>query len=281
MKGFASLLPGVTRVAIRAASWAIFLAVLWPGGGAAVAGVMATHRAVYTLALDRSSGGSDLTGVEGIMTYEWADACKGWTTAEKADLKLFYQDGHQDGLGWTLNSWEAKDGLSYRFLVRNFAGDKQTSELQGEATLQSPGGPGIANFTKPTTEAMPLPAGTLFPTAHSDTLLRHLASGDRQFFATVFDGTDDKQLFEISAVLSNTLKPGAEASRLSSLLAEGPIYRLGLAFYGAHGDNSTPDQEQTVDLYANGIIDKLTLDYGDFTVDAVLKTLEAVPSPGC
>ena len=44
---------------------------------------------------------------------------------------------------------------------------------------------------------------------------------------------------------------------------------------------STPDQEQTVDLYANGIIDRLTLDYGDFTVDAVLKTLEAVPSPGC
>src|SRR5579871_277330 len=277
MKGFASLLPG----AIRVASWGIFLAVPWLSGGVANAGVMATHRAVYTLALDPLSGGTDLSGVEGIMTYEWADACKGWTTAEKADLKLFYQDGHQDGLGWTLNSWEAKDGLSYRFLVRDFTGDKQSSELGGEATLRSPGGPGIAHFTKPTTEAMALPAGTLFPTAHSDTLLRHLAAGDRQFFATVFDGTDDKQLFEISAVLSNTLKPGAEAARLSPLLAEGPIYRLGLAFYGAHGDSSTPDQEQTVDLYANGIIGKLTLDYGDFTVDAVLKKLEAVPSPGC
>ncbi|HXQ42960.1 MAG TPA: DUF1849 family protein [Candidatus Udaeobacter sp.] len=281
MKGFASLLPGAIGSAIRAAFWAIFWAAFWPSGGPAFAGVMATHRAVYALALDPLSGGTDLTGVEGIMTYEWADACKGWTTAEKADLKLFYQDGHQDGLGWTLNSWEAKDGLSYRFLVRDFTGDKQSSELEGEATLRGPGEPGIAHFTKPTTEAMALPAGTLFPTAHSDTLLRHLAAGDRQFYATVFDGTDDKQLFQISAVLSSTLKPSAEDSRLSPLLAEGPIYRLGLAFYGAHAESSTPDQEQTVDLYANGIIDKLTLDYGDFTVDAVLKTLEAVPSPGC
>src|SRR5579863_9590280 len=246
MKGFASLLPGAIRAAIRAASWVVFLAVLWSTGGAAVAGVMATHRAVYTLALDPSSGGTDLTGVEGIMTYEWADACKGWTTTEKADLKLYYQDGHQDGVGWTLNSWEAKDGLSYRFLVRDFTGDKQSSELEGEATLRGPGEAGIAHFTKPTTEAMALPAGTLFPTAHSDTLLRHLAAGDRQFFATVFDGTDDKQLFQISAVLSSTLKPSAEDSRLSPLLAEGPIYRLGLAFYGAHAESSTPDQEQTV-----------------------------------
>ena len=132
MKGFASLRPGATRVAIRAAFWVIFWAVFWPSGGPALAGVsQATHRAVYTLALDPLSGGTDLTGVEGIMTYEWADACKGWTTAEKADLKLFYQDGHQDGLGWTLNSWEAKDGLSYRFLVRDFTGDKAELRTRG------------------------------------------------------------------------------------------------------------------------------------------------------
>jgi len=273
MKGFASLLPGVF--------WVVLAAAFWLSGGPADAGVMATHHAVYALALDPMSAGTDLSDVEGVMTYEWADACKGWTTTEKADLKLFYQDGHQDSIGWSLNSWEGKDGLSYRFLVRDFSGGKQTSELEGEASLQGPGEAGIAHFTKPMTEAMALPAGTLFPTAHSDTLLRHLAAGDRQLFATVFDGTDDKQLFQISAVLSNTLKPNAEAARLSPLLAEGPVYRLNLAFYGAHTESSTPDQEQTVDLYANGIIDRLTLDYGDFTVDAVLKTLEAVPGPGC
>jgi hypothetical protein len=263
------------------AFWVTFWAVFWLPGGAAHAGVMATHRAVYALALDPISAGTDLVDVEGVMTYEWADACKGWTTSEKADLKLFYQDGHQDSLGWSLNSWEAKDGLSYRFLVRDFSGGKQTAELEGQAQLQGPGEAGVAHFTKPATEAIALPAGTLFPTAHSDTLLRHLAAGDRQLYATVFDGTDDKQLFQISAVLSSVLQPSAEAARISPLLAAGPVYRLGLAFYGAHGDSSTPDQEQTVDLYANGIIDRLTLDYGDFTVDAALKTLEGIPAPGC
>ena len=265
MKGFASLL----------------LAAFWLCGVPAQAGIMATHRAVYSLRLDPGSAGTDLVGVEGVMTYEWADACKGWTTAEKADLKLYYQDGHQDGMGWSLNSWEAKDGLSYRFLMRDFAGGKQTSEFKGEAELQGPGGAGIARFTEPKAEAMALPAGTLFPSAHSDTLLRRLAAGERQLYATVFDGTDDQQLFQISAVLGGKSAPSAAASHMSPLLAEGPVYRLGLAFYGGHADSSAPDQEQTVYLYANGIIERLTLDYGDFTVDAVLKTLEALPAPGC
>jgi hypothetical protein len=97
----------------------------------------------------------------------------------------------------------------------------------------------------------------------------------------VFDGTDDKRLFQISAVLSGTEAPRTEALKLSPLLAAGPVYRLALAFYGSHSDSSVPDQEQMVDLYGNGIIDRLTLDYGDFTVDAALKSLEALPAPGC
>ena len=36
-----------------------------------------------------------------------------------------------------------------------------------------------------------------------------------------------------------------------------------------------------VSIYANGVIDELTLDYGSFKVDAALKKLEPLPDPGC
>ena len=70
------------------------------------------------------------------------------------------------------------------------------------------------------------------------------------------------------------------------MLAGGPVYRLSLAFFApagevGSGDESTPEQEQAVSIYANGVIDRLTMDYGSFTVDAALKKLEALPASGC
>lgn len=258
----------------------LLLASAFLAGPPAVAGAMATHRALYDLNLHPGNS-TDMAGVDGTLAYEWADACTGWTTSEKADLKLYYRDGHSQSLGWSLNSWESKDGLSYRFLVRDFADGTTTAEYKGSAALDGPGAAGKARFEEPKAETVALPAGTLFPTAHSATLLHHLAVGDRQLYATVFDGTDDKQLFGISAVLSATGEPRTDAAALSPLLAKGPVYRLALAFFSDHGDNGTPDQEQMVDLYANGITDRLTLDYGQFSVDAVLKTIAALPAPGC
>ncbi|MGH6683844.1 MAG: EipB family protein, partial [Pseudolabrys sp.] len=76
----------------------------------------ASHRAVYAMKMSHSANGSELVDVRGSMTYEWQDACDGWTTTQDSQMKFFYQDGRTVGLGWKLSSWESKDGLRYRFL---------------------------------------------------------------------------------------------------------------------------------------------------------------------
>lgn len=271
------------------ASWMLSVSLFSVAASAASApraGELLPHRASYLLSLGHNLSGSDVVNVQGVMAYEFADACDGWTTTQKARLKFFYDDGRTDVVGWNLNSWESKDGKRYRFFMRNLDGDNVTSEYKGEAEMPAPGQPGLVRFETPAQKQLVLPRGTLFPTAHSLALFHHLAAGDPTFLATVFDGSDDKGPMEISAALAGSSKPAAEQAKLSPLLAAGPVYRLSLAFFAPQGeattgDEATPQQEQSISIYANGVIDRLGLDYGSFTVDAVLKKLEGLPAPGC
>jgi len=262
---------------------ASFLLCLLLAAAPAFAGVSgyASHRATYDMKLSRSANGSEVIDVRGSMTYEWQDACDGWTTSQESDMKFFYQDGRTVDLGWKLNSWESKDGLRYRFFVSNTTDGKPSSEYKGDATLTGPGQGGSAHFTSPKPESIALPSGTLFPTGHTTTLLNHLKDGDRLLFATVFDGTDDRGPFDISAVLAGTPAPDPTQAALSPLLAQGPVYRVGLAFYAPGSSQSTPEHEQTLSVYANGIVSRISLNYGEFSVDGVLQKVEALPAPGC
>jgi hypothetical protein len=251
----------------------------------AEAGGLLPHRASYLLSMGRSLSGSDVVDVQGVMVYEFTDACDGWTTTQKARIQFFYDDGRRSQVGWSLNSWESKDGKHYRFFMRNLDGDTVTSAFKGAADIPAAGQPGTVSFEEPGAKKLTLPRGTLFPTGHTLDLLRHLGAGDSTYLATVFDGSDDKGPLQISAALAGRGQPAADGTKLSPLLT-GPAYRLSLAFYapaGAQGggDESTPQQEQSVSLYADGVIDRLTMDYGSFTVDAALKKLEALPAPGC
>src|SRR5471032_1617451 len=68
----------------------------------------ASHRATYEMKLSHSANGSEVVDVHGTMTYEWQEACDGWTTTQDSLMKFFYQDGKTVDLGWKLNSWESK-----------------------------------------------------------------------------------------------------------------------------------------------------------------------------
>ena len=264
---------------MRLASFLLCILLATPAFGAA--SDYASHRAIYEMKLSRSTNGSEVVDVRGTMTYEWQDACDGWTTTQESQMKFFYQDGKTVDLGWKLNSWESKDGLRYRFFVSNTTNGKPASEYKGDAKLDGTDKGGSAQFTSPKSETIKLPTGTLFPTAHTITLLNHLKDGDRLLYATVFDGTDDDGPFDISAVLAATPEPEPALAALSPLLAKGPVYQVGLAFFAAGGNQSTPEHEQTLSVYANGIVSRISLNYGAFSVDGVLTKVESLPAAGC
>lgn len=268
---------------LRRALVALFSAALGSVDGAAFAIDIAPHRAVYEMSLDHAKGNSDIAGVSGLMTFEWADACDGWTTNQRTAMTFSYTSGEEVRIGWTMATWEAKDGLRYRFIVRQLQSGAFTDEFRGEARLDGRGLPGVARYSAPREYRVELPAGTLFPTAHSEELLRRAAAGDAFMWATVFDGSDESGLFGINAVISGLpRRAGArEPAAVRSPLTGGPAWHVALAYFAATGQAAEPEHEQGADIHDNGVVDYLLLDYGDFRVTARLSEIEPLPRPGC
>src|SRR3546814_16686585 len=114
-------------------------------------------------------------GAAGRFGVEWSDVCDGWAVNQRFRIALLYEDGLSVSFGWSLSSWESKDGRRYRFFVRRFDGSGQAETVRGEAELDADGS-GTAVFHGPDRREVALPAGTQFPTHHTRQVLNQAAA---------------------------------------------------------------------------------------------------------
>lgn len=255
------------------------LCVLPPGAGAMPGTEVLPHRALYELSM-LSNRDANVIAVDGDMAFEWQDSCDGWSVNQRSQMAFYYDGGEVTKINWSLVSWEAKDGGAYRFIVRQITDGTLSDEFRGDATVGPEGG-GTARYTTPEAHSVPLPDGSLFPSSHSLALIERAVAGETLFWANVFDGSDAEGLFGISAVITPLSEAARERADAVPELKGVPGWHVALAFYAAAGQAAEPEHEQQLDLFANGVVDELELDYGDFTVLAALKKLEPLPEPKC
>jgi hypothetical protein len=253
-----------------------------PGGwrGAEASGFL-SHRAVYDLSLAKSRNDGAMARAAGKLEFEWADVCTGWTVSQRTRVRMATREGRAFDFGWSLNAFESRDGRRYRFFIRRINADGSDEELRGEARLPAPGARGLAVFDAPESRHVALAKGTLFPTAHSLALMEAAAKGELPLWRTVFDGSGDDGRFGVNAVLGEALAADAPKGFESPLLRDQESWRLRLAYFGMDETVSEPEHEQALRLYANGVVDEMLLDYGDFVLRAELSLLEALPEIEC
>jgi hypothetical protein len=236
------------------------------------------HRAIYTMALDHAQPASGVVGADGRMSFEWADACSGWTVEQRYKLRIQYAEADESQMSVNFVTWESKDGKSYRFNVRKNHDDDPDEELKGTGAVAVSDKPGEAKFVKPDGSTFPLEAGTMFPTGHTIALI-DAALGGRNFLAKpVFDGGTVEAPFQVTAAIGS-LHP-ANAKDANPLLR----YRwwpVRLAFFPSDSDSPQPDYELGMTLQENGIARDMTLDYGQFVIRAKLEKIEALAKPSC
>ena len=238
------------------------------------------HRAVYALELAGSRSNSTVIQADGRLEFEWEDACEGWTVTQRAKIEVGHSDGGVYDFGWSYSAWEAKDETAYRFFIRRLFGGEAEEEVKGRASLTPKDG-GLATFELPEEREVALPRGTLFPSRHTIEVLEALQGGNMPLWREVFDGSGDEGIYGVSAAEVQELAPGDARGFSSPLLADQTSWFVQLAFFGMDETEALPEQEQGMRLYANGIADQMTFDYGDFSVSARLKELEALPPSGC
>jgi hypothetical protein len=249
------------------------------GQGSADTAELLPHRAVYDVELAAARAQS-VSSVDGTMEFIWKDVCDGWAMEYRAHLSVSFAERGGSDLSWAFSAWESDDGQRFRYFLRRFRDGEETELVRGKAAL-NPGGGGTVHQREPEERTFDLPKDTMLPKAHTEAVLAAARRGSQFLFRHVFDGTgEDGGLFAVNAVvLEDTSKQPGELD--TPLLRDVPSWRVQLAFYPPAEQNGTPESEQTIRLYDNGVVGNLKIDYGDFTVDGVLSELERLETPNC
>lgn len=239
------------------------------------------HRAIYDLKLSKTQANSEVTQASGFFEFEWEDACSGWTVLHKTRLKVSYSNGRSLDFGASHKSWESKDGKTYQFFIKRDYNGGAIEEVRGEARRGEGEQPGTARYSVPEEREITLPKGAIFPTQHSLELLTAAESEGLPLWRVVFDGSGDDGFFGISAALARSLAPGEDLGETAQEMNAEPSWRLQLAFFDIKDQTGSPEQEQALRIFANGVVDELELDYGDFVVKARLRELKPLDPPDC
>lgn len=242
---------------------------------------LAPHRAIYGVSLASAKSGSGIATVKGEMFADWSESCEGWTLDHRTRLDVAFAPGGVIRLTSAVATWESRDGLDYRFTVRNSANGRVTGRIEGHATLAAPGRAGQVVYDVPAGRTDTLPAGTVFPTRHSVRVLEAAATAPTMISMPVFDGLTLDGAFFISAVLGRPRAP-AKKPRAALAALEGRLsWPLRMAFFPVAGQDAEPRHEIGMVMYDNGVGEDLLIDFGDFAVRARLIRLEMSERPSC
>ncbi len=245
----------------------------------AMASDLVPHTAHYGMKLLSARGGSGIEAVSGDMAIRWEGDCSGWTMSNRAVFAVTYTGGDTVRITMDASTWEAAAGDRYTFLVRTLFNDKEAERIEGKAGLDGNGG--IAEFALPKEKTVELPAGTMFPTTHTQLVINAAGETPEIVRATVFDGFTDGGAQFVNAIVGKGLKAVGAAKPVFPELENQSSWRVSLAFFDADTVDAEPNSEIRLKIFRNGIAEMMEMDFGDFRLMADLKELRTGSSPVC
>ncbi len=249
-------------------------------GTAAEAAQLVPHRAVYELT-GKSAGGFGRSGsLRGILTYELMEDCDGWSVNQKAGLDVSAAEGDGHRFEWSQATWEAKDGTSYRYFIKDSQNGSTGTQRRGELVYPHPGEAGTLTTELPQRGEAEIPPA-LLPIQHTLELIDRASAGEAIFIAQVFDATVDEKPIDLSASFGPSLtQPDTQAKEFAPL-KNVPSRHIDFAFYVQNLPDGTPDFEQSIELFDNGVVTRVSFEFGGLPVLGTLRRLEMLEPQSC
>jgi hypothetical protein len=238
----------------------------------AIAEPLVGHQAAYELSLEKAR--ADVVAASGKMAYEVTDACDGWAVRQRLQMSVTNRDGQDVDMVSDYTTWEAKDGSKMRFRLKQMTDDAVTSEIAGEASFPGAGAAGSVHFTLPEASDKSLPAGTLFPMAHTAALLKAAQESKKFIALPLFDGTSAAGAQDSTVAIAQWSPAAPSKWKDLAPLSSG---RVRIAFFDKDNTNQQPDYEVGMRYWANGVADDLSMDFGEFIMHATLAKFKITP----
>lgn len=239
-----------------------------------------SHRVIYDLELKHAESSSDIAAVDGRMVLEWLEGCIGYSTNQVIKMRIQRGNGPPIFSDFSVVSWEERSGNTFRFLIRNIINGQLIEEYDGRAGYTMVGYPGLIQMMKPIQADIPLPSGTVFPSQHSDGLIRQAKKGANRIEMRVFDGTGESGIFDAIAFVTGHQRAGEVRTGIDQLDIE-QSWQMRMSYFKFKDLGGIPNYEVGFRLFANGVIDQLVLDHGDFEVASNLVHFEPLKTPEC
>ena len=179
---------------------------------------------------------------------------------------------------WSQATWEAKDGTSYRYFIKDSQNGNTGNQRRGELVYPKPGAGGRLTTELPARGEADVPP-VMLPVQHTLAILERAAAGETVFMAQIFDATVDEKPVEISASFGHSLP--LPKSEDFAPLKDVPSRHVDFAFFVSNLPDGTPDFEQSIDLFDNGVVSRVSFEFGGLPVLGTLRKLEMLEPQTC
>ena len=247
---------------------------------------LASHRAIYDLALAESGDNAAMASVTGRLVMEFSGSkCAGYSSKLRLVTQTEGAEGESQVTDSRSTTFESADGQVLEFANETYSDDALAEQSSGKAKRE---GQSVAvSLTKPSSKSLALSRTVVFPAEQMERLLASAEKGEPFVHLDVYDGSEDGEtVFETAGVIGKestaAVDVGSETAVTEAGIAGMRHWPLTISYFDKSetGDN-TPFYVMSFIVYENGIGRTLKIDYGDFTLAGTLTGLELLPSAPC
>lgn len=245
------------------------------------AGVM-PHKALYDVRLSAKKSDSNISNISGTMFYEWQPSCDAWVSTHRFDMTYEYPEVPPVRITSDFSTYESFDGGTFNFTMQRKRGGILYEEIRGGAKVgEGKDYPVDAVYSIPKDLSFHLPEGTLFPMAHTLSVLEKIKQGKRFYNATIFDGSDEQGPVDVNSFIGKAAAyspPEEYAQYIDKDLIAAQGWNMRLAFFPLNNFEEIADYEMSLVVHENGVITDMEVNYKDFSVTQTLRALEPLES---
>jgi hypothetical protein len=260
---------------------ALFLATSL-GGAFADAPPLASHRAVYELSLDKTTGSKAPAQARGRIVFDFTASCEGYIQNFRQITELQPAEGATKLSDMISATYEALDASDYRFKVETKVDSGAKEEADGKARKAKDARVAV-DLTRPKRGHVDIDGAAFFPSEHLLRIIGAARAGESLIEARVYDGTSegDKAFDTLTVIGKQIDAPAAEKAAQAESLKGMKRWRVAVSYFEIGKRDGQPLYVLSFDLYENGVSRALSLDYGDFVLRGDMKELTLQPAANC